>query len=163
MDVAYNAREQRNENPDRLADVPKKYIDRKAPIKRKRPRKLIIGIVMSYQKSWVQAKRTIPNRPNSKNLVSETQISQWRGSSTEKRRGLPTYSCYKIRYLCVLQHLHMHTHISARDSRETVQSDSPRNSQMKSLMCKRKKDRKRETGKKRGRHLYVESKMYACE
>lgn len=30
MGIAYNAREQRNENSDRLADVPKRYIDRKA-------------------------------------------------------------------------------------------------------------------------------------
>jgi len=30
MNIAYSAREQRNENLDRLADVPKRYIDRKA-------------------------------------------------------------------------------------------------------------------------------------
>jgi len=75
----------------------------------------------------------------------------------EERKGenLPTYTRYKIRYLRVLRHLHMHTHISAHDFRETVQSDSPRNSQTKNLISKREK--------REGPHLYVESNTYASK
>lgn len=91
-------------------------------IKRKRPRKLITGHRdwCPIEKSWVQgAKWSIPNKPNSKNLVPETQISRCdEDLPPEERRGLPTYARYKIRYLRVLRHLHMHTDISARGSRE---------------------------------------------
>lgn len=38
----------------------------------------------------------------------------------------------------------MHTDISARDSRETVQSDSPRNSQTKSDIQKKEREKEKE-------------------